>query len=167
MNKLRRSLPYFQAILKSPIRFRWELLHSMPKFVQHDFYEVLQNIIEGRIDVGKKKQLFKKYRDVLMSFKKERTIAGKRRVLLERLPLKSISETAYNPTKSDGNTKKGKKGKKWVEKYLGTKPGQQTGEGFAFLAIPAIIEALKAIESATGGFSIEGLKDLAGKIIGG
>ena len=109
MNKLRRSLPYFQAILKSPIRFRWELLHSMPKFVQHDFYEVLQNIIERRIDVSKKKRLFKKYKDVLMSFMNERTVAGKRRVLLERLPLRPISETAYNPMKSDTNMKKVKK----------------------------------------------------------
>ena len=145
MKRLRRSLPYFQAILKSPNRFRWELLHSMPKFVLHDFYEVLQNIIEGRIGVGKKKGLLKKYKDVLISFMNERTLAAKRRVLLERLPLRSNSETTYNPIKPATNIKKGKRGQKWVEKYLGTKPGEQTGEGFAFLAIPAVIAAIKAM----------------------
>ena len=158
MKKLTRSLPYFQAIVKSPNKFKWEILHSMPKFVLHDFYEILKNIIEGRVNVGKKKQLFKKFKDVLMKFMKERTIVGKRRALLERFPLRPISET-YIPTKS------GKKGKK--EKYLGTKPGQQTGEGFAFLVIPAVIAALKAIGlGVAGGLGAAASKAVVDKIRG-
>ena len=93
MKRIERSLPYFQAIVKSPRRFRWELLHSMPEFVLHDFFEVLQNIVEGRVDIGSKKGVLRKYKKVLIDFANEGTLMGKKRILLEHLPLKPRSTT--------------------------------------------------------------------------
>ena len=54
-----------------------------------------------------------------------------------------------------------------MEKYLGTKPGEQTGEGFAFLAIPAIIAAIKAVAlGAAGGLGAAATKAIVDKVRG-
>ena len=151
MKRLARSLPYFQAIIKSPSRFRWELLHSMPEFVLHDFYEVLQNILEGRVDIGNKKSTLRKYKKVLIDFANEGTLMGKKRILLEHLPLKPTYAT--NASKKDRN------------KYLGAKPGGQNGGAFFLAAIPGIIAALKAIGiGAASGVGLAGATAIVDKI---
>ena len=151
MKRIERSLPYFQAIVKSPSRFRWELLHSMPEFVLHDFFEVLQNIVEGRVDIGSKKRVLRKYKKVLIDFANERSLLGKKRILLEHLPLKPRSPITLLKDRKN--------------KYLGAKPGIQNGGVFLAAAIPIILSILQALGlGAVGALGAAGATAVVNKI---
>ena len=153
MKRLERSLPYFQAIIKSPSRFRWELLHSMPEFVMQDFFEVLQNILEGRVDIGTKKWVLRKYRKVLIDFANEGSLSGKKRILLEHLPLKPRSPITVLTNKDS------------KKKYLGAKQGIQSGGAFIAAAIPIVVSILKALGiGAASGLGIAGATAIVDKI---
>lgn len=118
--KFSRSIPYFRAILKSPSEARWQLLHSLPKFVFDDFLLVLQQIVLGNMDIGKQKWRLQKYKDALIEMAKSASLASKKRTLLKHFPLPKVSSR---------------------QKYFGNK-NIQIGNGFVWMALIPILAAL-------------------------
>jgi hypothetical protein len=64
--KLERSLPYFNALLKATSNKRISILQSFPQFVIDDLLEVLLNVVMGRVDVKKGKNILQKHKKVLL-----------------------------------------------------------------------------------------------------
>lgn len=64
-NKLNRSIPFFNTLLKTPNNNRLTVLQAFPNFVVDDLIEVLYNVVLGNIKIGSKKKILKKHQKAL------------------------------------------------------------------------------------------------------
>jgi hypothetical protein len=79
--KIERSLPYFNAIIKSPNSNRMQILKAFPSFVVDDLVNIIFDIVSGRLDIGSRKENLKKHRNVLMAIANTKSMRDRRRVL--------------------------------------------------------------------------------------
>jgi len=79
--KIERSLPYFNAIIKSPNSNRMQILKAFPSFVVDDLVNIIFDIVSGRLDIGSRKENLKKHRKVLMEIANTKSMRDRRRVL--------------------------------------------------------------------------------------
>ena len=64
----KNSLPFFNALLKTPKGSRVRLLQSFPKFVIDDLNEIIMNVVRGNVDLNKaKKQTLQRHKKSLLS----------------------------------------------------------------------------------------------------
>jgi len=125
MMHITRSIPYFEALLKSGTN-RWDLLHKFPAFVQKDFIEVLMNIVAGNVKIGNYKRSLKKYQDTLLKMFKARALKTKLYILNQRF--------TTPPTKSNKNYF-GAKVLHEIKKKKQYQHRNQDGDGFVWAAL--------------------------------
>ena len=67
INKSKRSIPYFKALLKSKQTKRMNILQSFPSFVIDDLLEVLYNVVLGRVNLSApKRKMLKRHQKPLL-----------------------------------------------------------------------------------------------------
>lgn len=76
---MKRSLPFFNALLKAPSKNRVGILKSFPQFVVDDLVEILYNIITGVVKVRKDK--LNKHKKALLDLKNAKSKIGRRRII--------------------------------------------------------------------------------------
>lgn len=130
LRRFSRSIPYFKVILKSPSHSRWQMMQTMPAFVFNDFTSILQQIVLGKVDVGRAKYRLKKYQEALVDMAKAINMRAKRRILEKYFPIKKERKHVYY--------------------------GSQNGNGFVWAALLPILSLLGkaaatgAVGAATG-----------------
>ena len=83
--KIARSLPFFKALIKSPILKRARILRSFPSYVVDDLCEVLYNIVTGRVKLGgRPKKTLMKYKKALLALTNARSKPGRRNVIYKQ-----------------------------------------------------------------------------------
>jgi hypothetical protein len=79
-----RSLPYLNALLKSPNMKRMNILHSFPSFVVDDIIEILYNVVLGKVDIGRRTGKLQKHKKALLDLVNANSINGRRQVIYKQ-----------------------------------------------------------------------------------
>jgi hypothetical protein len=128
MMHIARSIPYFEALLKSGSR-RWDLLDKFPSFVKSDFIEILHNIVVGNVKIGHYKKSLKKHQDTL----------------LKMFNAKQLKRKLYILDKRFSPSKKSKKKKYFGANMLHEIKNYQDGDGFVWAALIPFFQWLASL----------------------
>jgi hypothetical protein len=80
----KRSLPFFNALLKASTMKRMNILHSSPSFVVDDLIEILYNVVLGKVDIGRRSVNLKKHKKALLDIVNTPSKTGKRRIIYKQ-----------------------------------------------------------------------------------
>jgi hypothetical protein len=80
----KRSLPFFNALLKASTMKRMNILHSSPSYVVDDLIEILYNVVLGKVDIGRRAVNLKKHKKALLDIVNTPSKKGKRRVIYKQ-----------------------------------------------------------------------------------
>jgi hypothetical protein len=80
----KRSIPYFNALLKAGIMKRMNILQSFPSFVVDDMIEILYNVVLGKVNIGKRLNKIQKLKKPLLDIVHTKGKKGKRSVIYKQ-----------------------------------------------------------------------------------
>jgi hypothetical protein len=80
----KRSIPYFNALLKAGIMKRMNILQSFPSFVVDDMIEILYNVVLGKVDIGRRAVKIQKLKKPLLDIVHTKGKKGKRSVIYKQ-----------------------------------------------------------------------------------
>lgn len=80
--KFKRSLPFFEVLLKASPKNRITVLKSFPNYVVDDLVEILYNIVLGKVSAPIKKII--KYKKPLLDLKNSKSKTVRRKILYKQ-----------------------------------------------------------------------------------
>ena len=83
--KLKRSIPFFTALIKSPQNIRMNILKSFPKFVIDDLLEIIINVVRGNVDISEsRKKVLRNHKRTLLTMVNARNIKHQRQAMYKQ-----------------------------------------------------------------------------------
>jgi hypothetical protein len=80
----KRSIPYFNILMKSGTMKRMNILQSFPSFVVDDMIEILYNVVLGKVNIGRKVSKLQNLKKPLLDIVHTNGKKGKRNIIYKQ-----------------------------------------------------------------------------------